>query len=109
MASLEVKKKEGEEYTTMREVVMKKKIEGKALFKSIAVTPTEGNKGLMVMTFVTRRLGDKERNKNTAEAGEEYIRNQLVKDIIEEVGEEEARCIIANSIMGAQNQQLGNK
>ena len=78
---------------------MSKKIEGKALFKNIVVTPTEGNKGSMMMTFITRRSGDKERNKNTAEAGEEYIRNQLVKDIVEEVGEEEARCMIAGSIM----------
>ena len=48
-ASLEVKKKGIEEYTTMREIVMKKEIEGKALFKSMVVTPTEGNKGLMMM------------------------------------------------------------
>ena len=56
---------------------------------------------MMMMTIVTRRLGDRERKRTTAEAGEEYIRKQLVKDRVEEVGKEEARKVIADSIMNA--------
>ena len=53
----------------------------------------------LMTTFITRRSGDKEKSRRTAEVGEEYIRNQLVRDMIQEVGKEEARQIIADMIL----------
>ena len=76
-STLELKKRDGTGYTTLREVVMSKNFEGKRLFMSMAVTPTEGNKEAVMTTFITRRSGDKEKSRRTAEAGEEYIRNQI--------------------------------
>ena len=91
--------KEEEEYTTIREIIMSKEFEGKKMYMGVAATPTEGNREALMTTFITRRSGDREKNRRTAEAGQEYIKNVLVNDIINTVGREEAMHVIAQTII----------
>ena len=66
---------------------------------NMVVTPTEGNKEALMTTSITRRSGDKDRCRKTAEAGVDYIKNELLRDIINRVEKEEAKKIIAETII----------
>ena len=96
--SLELSKESGG-YTSMRKFLLEIKYRGKNMFKGVAVTPTKGNVNAMMLIIIMRRSGDLKKSKKTADEGSKYISEQFIKEFVKEVGEQNAKKVIAHTVM----------
>ena len=53
----------------------------------------------MMMTVITRRSGDLKKSNRTAEEGSKYIAERFIKEFVDEVGEQNARKVIAHVVL----------